>query len=199
MKFGSGAIIAMLAVASCVPAAVAQSGAAAVQYLDLSAFAAATGVNSGLGDGRSAGITGGVDLGIRRFSWFRPSIEGRGSYSIYDGDTASMKSLLGGLKFEKPYGRYHPYVDALLGRGEIHYANGGYPNPAMTFRYLQSPAHVYDFGGGVDINCTYHLAFKADAQYERYSAPVVASGHLTGENVSVGVVYRFNFTHINVP
>ena len=182
------------------PFARAQSEATAVQSLDLSAFGAVNDTHTGLVGGQNAGITGGVDLGIRRFSWFRPSIEVRGTYPFYRGDTDSAKNILGGLKFEKRYfHRYHPYVDVLFGRGEIEYANGGYPNPQETFRYTKSPSNVYVAGGGLDVDLTYHFALKADVQFERYATPVTTTGHLYTEPYSIGVVYRFNFTKVYVP
>jgi hypothetical protein len=177
----------------------AQSQATAVQNLDLSAFGAVTDTSTGLQSGQNVGITAGADIGIRRFSWFRPSIEVRGTYPVYRGDFDSAKNILGGLKFEKRYHRFHPYVDALYGRGEINYANGGYPDPQQTFRYTKSPSNVLSVGGGVDFDLTYHFSVKADAQFERYATPVTTSGHLYTKPFTLGVVYRFNFTKVYVP
>jgi hypothetical protein len=195
LKLGNYSLtLAVLSLLIFVARADAQVKPTATQELRLSAFGLANGTYSGLGSGYNAGITGGVDLGVHLFYRYLPSFEVRGTYPFYRGDTASAKNILGGFKLERPFGRYRPYVDALFGRAEINYANGGIANPTETFRYTKSPSYVYLVGGGVDVNLTRHFAAKADAQLERYATPVADSGHLLSPQVSVGVVYKFDFT-----
>lgn len=193
MKLGISTVLLAIFASLATSHAVAQSQPAATETLKLSAFGAATGTHTGLGGGKNVGVTGGVDLTLGIFRSFVPSIEIRGTYPFYKGNTDSLVDALGGVTIARVYGRYHPYVDALFGRTEITYVNGGYPNPADTFRYTKSPSNLLSLGGGVDVDLTYHWAVKADLQWQHYSSPVAASGHLNAEPLSVGAVYRFNF------
>ncbi len=200
MKFGKLFLsCAMFSLLVPVPAVLAQSQETGKQTLALSAFGGMNATETGLSGGRNLGITAGVDLSYRHFHWFLPSLELRGTLPVDGGQIASVKNGLGGLKFEKPYGRYHPYVDALFGRAEIDYENGGDPNPQYTFLYKQSPSNVYDIGGGVDIDLTYHLAFKGDAQFQHLSVPVTTSGTIYPMVYTAGVVYRFRISKVYVP
>lgn len=184
--------LALLAV-SLNPLAQAQVSPAATQTLGLSAFGGATATRTGLGSGNNVGITAGADLAIPHFRSFIPSVEVRGTWPFYDGSTDSLKDLLGGVKIARIYGRLQPYGDALYGRAQIDYSNGGYPDPTNTYRYLKSPSNLLSLGGGVDIDLTRSFAIKVDAQWQRYNSPVAASGALNAVPLTVGVVYRFHF------
>jgi hypothetical protein len=171
----------------------AQAVPTASQRLQLSTFAGGTGNFTGLNSGKNLGVTAGVDLGFRSFFSLNPFLEARGTYPIDRGHIDSQKNALGGLKVVKTYGRFNPYVDILLGRGEIYY-NNGYPgakNP--SFSYLKSPAHVLSPGGGLDIELTDHFAIKIDAQFQRYSTPVTNSGYIYSKPITLGLVYRLHF------
>lgn len=172
----------------------AQASPTATQRIQLSAFGGVTGTYTGLNSGKNVGITVGLDFGFRPFFSLKPAIEVRGDFPFYKGSINSEQNLIGGLKMEKHLGRFHPYADFLWGRGQINYGSG-YPDPNRIFEYLQSASNVLSPGGGLDLDLTDHLAFKADAQFQRYSTPVTISGHLDSKPVTVGIVYRFNFNH----
>lgn len=179
--------------ASTLPSAFGQSPASATKELTLSAWGAATGTYTGLGGGKNVGATAGVDIGIPHFTSFVPSVEFRGTWPFYRGNTDSLEEALGGVRVSRFYGQLHPYVDFLYGRTEIHYEDGGYINPAGTFLYTSSPSNVLSAGGGVDIEWSRSLALKADLQWQHYDSPVVVSGHLNAVPLSIGVVYTFHF------
>jgi hypothetical protein len=168
---------------------------AATQALRISGFGGLTGNWTGLTGGRNLGITAGGDVTLRSYRSFTPSLEIRGTYPLLEGNVASQRNLLGGLKVEKTYGRIHPYVDVLYGRGSIHYQKGGYPDLSGNFLYLQSPSNVLSFGGGADYDLSRNFAVKADFQFQRYSTPVTESGHIYGKPLTLGIVYRVNFNH----
>jgi hypothetical protein len=168
----------------------AQAAPSATRGGALIAFAGVTGTYTGLGSGTNVGVTGGVDVAIHRLNLFTPYLEIRGTYPFYLGETVSIRNVLGGVRFARTYGRYTPYFDALYGRAELHYANGGYPNPAFTYLYQKSPSNVLSLGGGTEIPLTYTWAIKADAQWQFYSSPVTSSGHLNSVPVTIGIVYR---------
>ncbi|NYF79175.1 hypothetical protein [Granulicella arctica] len=172
----------------------AQADPTATQRLRLSAFGGATGTDTGLNSGKNIGITAGLDLGFRSFFSLRPSVEVRGTYPIDKGSVDSQKNFLGGLKVEERFGRFHPYADILFGRGQINY-DGGYPNASNTLLVLRSVSNVISPGVGLDLDLTNHLAFKADAQIQRYETPVTTSGVLYSKPITLGVIYRFDFNH----
>lgn len=170
----------------------AQTPPAATQELGLTAFGAVSGTYTGLGSGKNAGITAGADLAFHPFQYFLPSIEIRGTYPFYSGSTDSFRDLLGGIRLTSVHRGYRPYVDVLFGRAQVSYENGGYPNASHTFLYQKSPGNLLSAGGGADFRLTPSFAIKADVQWQFYSSPVSASGHLNAFPVTIGVVYRFH-------
>jgi len=164
-----------------------------VQPLGLSAFGAATGTWTNIAGGRNLGITAGADVAFLTFRRIRPVAEVRGTYPVYDGHVDSQKNVLVGLRLERQYGRFLPYVDFLAGRGAIDYQNGGYPYNG--FLYIRTVSTVYSPGFGVDVDVTRHWAAKADFQYQHWDAPSVPAGVINPRVLSVGAVYRFDFNH----
>lgn len=106
--------------------AFAQAAPAGTQKLEISAFVAGTGTFTGLEGGKNLGITAGADLTFLRFRRFRPAFEARGTYPINQGHISSQKNFLLGPKVEYPLGRFHPYADFLIGRGQIDYHAPGF-------------------------------------------------------------------------
>src|SRR5580704_6643534 len=111
----------------------AQSAPTATQPLQLSVFAAGTGTFTDLEGGKNLGITAGADLTILAFRLFRPAFELRGTYPIDKGHISSQKNFLLGPKVEYPIGHFHPYVDFLIGRGEIDYHPPGFIFGSLLF------------------------------------------------------------------
>ena len=164
----------------------------ATQTFQLSAFAGATGVCTGLNGSRNLGFTAGASLGVPPIFRFYPSITVRGTYPVDSGVVAGEKSALAGIQMEKHFGRFHPYFDILAGRGELSYVKL-YPDPQGFFYYSSSTSNVFSPGGGVDIDLTPQLALKADVQYQHYSVPVTTSGSIESIPITLGAVYRFDF------
>jgi opacity protein-like surface antigen len=169
----------------------AQAIPSADKPVSFSAFAGANGTFTGLSGGKNLGITAGGDISVRPFRRFYPSVEVRGTYPLHDGRVDSQENILFGVKAERYYGNFRPYVDVFYGRAKIDYKNGGYPNPAGTLLYLDSISNVYAGGGGVDYTLSDHLALKLDAQYQHYGTPVTTSGSIYATALTIGVVYRF--------
>lgn len=177
-------------------AARAQANDADYQDLSLSAFGAGTGTFTGLTTGKNLGLTAGIDLRVYQYHRFLPSIEVRGTEPVFHkGPVDSQKNALVGLKVERIYGHAHPYVDFLIGRGEIDYQSGGFVNPAGTYNYLYTVSNVFSPGFGVDYDLTHYWAAKFDFQLQHYDTPVVTSGSIYAKSISVGAVYRFDFNH----
>lgn len=171
----------------------AQAVPTATQTFQLSAFGGASGVFTDLEGGHNLSITAGIDFAFLSLHGFHPAVELRGTYPIDSGTISSQKDILGGLRVDRQYRYVRPYVDFLVGRGEIDYQNGGFVSGPLT--YLSTSTTVYSPGGGVDLDVSHNLSLKADYQYQSWSTPVVPSGTIHPSVVTLGAVYRFDFNH----
>jgi opacity protein-like surface antigen len=172
-------------------AASAQAVPAGTQQLQLSVFAAGTGTYTDFEGGKNLGITAGADLTLLTFRLFRPSFEFRGTYPIDRGHISSQKNFLLGPKVEYPIGHFHPYVDFLIGRGEIDYHPPGFIFGSLLF--ISTNTVVYSPGVGLDYNLTHNLAVKADAQFQHWDTPATASGSIHPTALTLGASYTFDF------
>lgn len=163
----------------------------AVQPMQLSVFGGATGVYTGLEGGKNLGITAGVDLALPPVYHVRPGLEFRGTYPVDKGTISSQRSVLGGARVDLFLGhRYRPYVDALVGRGQMNYNNGFF---YQNYEYILTTTWVYSLGGGVDLPLSDHFLLKLDGQAQHWGSVPVASGSIWSKAGTVGVVYIFNF------
>ena len=182
-------------------AAYSQNNETVVRPMELSFFGGGggtlIGINTGNNSqGKNIDITAGASLGFGNLTYhgFLPAIEIRGTYPIDSGRYASEENFLGGLKVERPYRSFHPYADALFGRGELTYSGKGSLNPDKTVLYQKSNSNVLAGGVGVDYDVLTSFALKVDVQFEHYSdVPVVKSDSATATSVIIGVVYRFGY------
>jgi opacity protein-like surface antigen len=180
--------------ASLSPTLKAQSAPAATQQLQFSAFLGGTGTFTDFYGGKNLALTAGVDLTDLHFSLFRPAVEIRGTIPVFDGQISSQKSFLIGPKVEFPLGRFHPYADFLIGRGQInYYSHNRFPIDNADLTFINSNSTVYSPGVGVDYHVTHNLAVKADLQFQRWAAPPVPSGTIHPVAVTLGGVYTFDF------
>ncbi len=164
-----------------------------------SVFAGITGTYTGLDGGRNLGLTAGFDVGFRPFFGLLPSIEGRGTYPIDNGSVVGEEYAAGGLRVQKRYGPFRPYVDLLFGRGELNYQNGGLAVPLQAFRYVQTTSNVISPGLGFEVDVSEKFAVKFDGQFQIWDVPFDPSGATTNSSHihsfpgTIGVVYRFNW------
>lgn len=172
-------------------AAGAQARPTAKQTLQVSVFAGAAGVYTGLDGGKNLSLSAGVDVGFRRFFGVDPAVEVRGLYPVKTGSVDSQKNVLAGLLAGRQFWVVHPYVDFLFGRGEIEYAPP-YPVPSLGLYYSLSTSNVLSPGIGVDLDVTRRFGVRADAQYQRYATPVTSSGSLYAKPITFGVIYHLD-------
>ena len=176
-----------------------QSTPTASRAFDPSAFLGISGSYTGLNGTRNLGLTAGADLGFHPFFGVLPAVEVRGTYPLDNGAVVGERNVLGGLRVEKRYRGIRPYVDFLVGRGQLNYENGGYIVAAQDFRYLQSTTNVFSPGIGFETNVTERFAVRLDGQFQRWGVPFNASGSGTGSSSiyakvgTIGVVYRFGW------
>jgi opacity protein-like surface antigen len=171
----------------------AQALPTAGQKYQLSAFGGGSGVFTDLEAGHNLSITAGIDFEFLSLHGFHSAAEIRGTYPFHSGTINGQKSALGGLRVDRRIAFAHPYVNFLVGRGELDYTNGGFTIGPLT--YLSTTTTVYSPGAGVDLDVTHNWLFKADYQYQSWNTPVVASGKIHPSVFTLGAVYRFDFNH----
>ncbi|HLI77057.1 MAG TPA: hypothetical protein VKV02_08930 [Acidobacteriaceae bacterium] len=178
---------------------VGQSLPTASRGLVPSAFGGITGAYTGIYGSRNLGVTAGLDLGFRPFFGLLPSVEVRGTYPVDNGSVVGEEHAEGGLRVQKRFGPFRPYVDFLFGRGELNYQNGGLAVPMQAFRYVQTTSNVLSPGLGVEADISPKLAILFDGQAQIWSVPfdpsgqTSNSGHIVAFPGTIGVVYRFGW------
>lgn len=193
-RIASVTLCGILTLIALAPAVQAQFAApTASKKFGLSAFGGVTAVSPSYqpdtdagGSKINTGLTVGGDL-TRGLRWVQPSLELRYDWST--GSTVIEKTLSGGLKVEKVFGRLHPYGDVLLGYGIIDFQH---PAIFSTGPYTQDNSFVYQGGGGLDLDLSPHFALKLDAQAQSWKLGSEGN-RLTPVLGTVGVVYRIPF------
>jgi len=173
-------------------AAHAQADSVASRGLDIAVFGAPTYVIVGNG-GHNASITAGIDIGTRTYRGFRPYIEGRGRFAVDDGTIAWEKVALGGIKVERRFNRMHPYINLLIGRGELDCNQTTCYAAETNSNYQKQNSLVYSPGVGVDFDFSSRFSAKADFQLEHYTVKTTESGDLYSKAVTIGVIYHLGF------
>lgn len=174
-------------------AAQGQAMPTAEQRASLSVFGGVGGTYTGVGQGRNASMTFGTDYGAWSFAGFRPSVELRGTFPVYEGHLNSQRSILAGVRVEHRLGRFHPYANFLIGGGHINYINDD------IVGYIYTTSTVYSPGVGVTRALTRHFSGQVDAQFQHWDTPVNSSGTAWAKQVTLAVTYRFDFNHMWKP
>lgn len=139
------------------------------------AGAGASGATLDYGQRKMLGPTVWVDLdSMRRFGF-----EGEARLLDYH-QTADVhaETYLGGMRYHLNYGRFQPYLKALVGEGHFNF-----PYNYATGNYL-----VVGYGGGLD----YRLngRFKARAEIEVQQWPQFTFGSMNSYAATMGLRYR---------
>jgi len=180
-------------------AAFSQAKPTAVRSISPSAFVLVGGSRTGLGanatptffdSGKNVLITAGLDVGFYSFGHYTVGAEVRGSFPVESGKFVGERAILGGARLSYESNKpLRPYIDALVGRGQMDYQNGGLVKGNLLYR--QTAGNVFGGGGGVEWDMLRQISLKADVQIEQWSTPVVERGFVRGGQVSVGAAYRF--------
>lgn len=180
-------------------AALAQAKPTAVRSISPSAFVLVGGSLTGLGadgtptfsnGGKNLLITAGVDVGFYSFGHYTVAAEVRGSFPIDKGKIVAQRAIMGGARVSYESNKpVRPYLDALFGRGQLDYQNGGIA--VGNLLYQQTAGNVFGGGGGIEWDVLRQISFKADAQLQQWSTPVNDRGFARSGQVSIGAAYRF--------
>ena len=194
-------MMSILGAAATSPPARAQALVTASKVAEITAFGGYTYTEPDYGPNSVKGFTLGSDFTIFR-SWFvDPSLEVRFNHATgrpinFTGEVITERAILVGPRAQKDYGRFHPYIDFLVGVGHIAY------NPPPTF----SPNDHGDsgvsltYGIGTDIDLVHNFSLKLDFQQQNWNLgknlpfqPDGSNYTLTPRNLTVGVTYHVPF------
>ena len=168
----------------------AQAQATAVRTIGLSVFGAVTALNPKYGiSRRELGYTAGGDI-TYHLRLLDVSFEAR--YTAATGFSADETTFGGGFKFERAFGRFHPYLDFLVESGKIKF---DHPEIYGSPTYTHDNSLVYDLGGGLDYDLTRSFALKVEVQGQRWRLGAERPA-FNPYNGSVGVVYRIPFREL---
>jgi opacity protein-like surface antigen len=175
----------------------AQAVSTASRSLDLAGFGGYSGALTDYANYKDQGLSFGVDVTRYFHLPIVPSLEGRGN--VVHGTAIDQKTFLFGLRAEVPLKhRIHPYADALIGVGTLHFKF----SPGAG--YTGDRSRVFSYGGGVDFDIVHNIQLKLDAQYQTwnlgpngYVVPSGANFTLTPAVAIIGVEYHIPFRTLN--
>ena len=158
----------------------AQATTTASKTQAISVFGGVEFANPEYGPDNSTG--GAVGLNFTRYFHIpiQPSLELRANFN--SNAYVSERSYLFGLRAAYAYGRLTPYVDFLVGPGDIHF-------PRNT-GYVGDNSIVYNYGGGVELDLVRNFALKLDIQQQRWNTGELGFTPVLG---IVGITYRIPF------
>lgn len=160
--------------------AVAQASRTASKTQDISVFGGAEIANPEYGPDNNSGIALGADF-TRYFHFpVQPSFEVRANFNR--GTYAYENSYLVGVRGAHSFRVLTPYVDFLVGPGDIHY-------PLNTF-YTGDNSTVYNFGGGLEAGLFQNFSLKLDLQKQRWNTGTYRFQPVVGV---IGVTYHIPF------
>jgi hypothetical protein len=184
-----GTIAATAALLTLASAAWGQAVVTASKTMDVSVFGGYNYLRPDYGPDHDNGVTVGANL-TRYFRFpIKPSIETRISFN--SGTTVNENTYLFGFRGQMDFHRYHPYVDFLVGPGDIHYNFAIDPNHPNSYRNDNSV--VESPGIGIDIDLIRRFQFKGDYQYQYWNLGAGPHGALNPSAVTLGIAYRFPF------
>jgi hypothetical protein len=163
----------------------AQATSTASKTTRLSVFGGVSRVSTDY-NSQEYGFTVGGDV-THHFHLLDGSLEAR--YTRATGDPVSESSFAGGIKAEKAYRSFHPYVDLLIGQGNITFIR---PIIYPTGPYAGDNSIIYVAGAGLDYDITPRFALKLDGQIQSWKVGSEAA-RLTPSAITLGVVYRIPF------
>lgn len=131
------------------------------------------------------GFTVGADY-TRFFKWASPSLEAR--FKKADAAAVNERTIGGGIRVERSFSYFRPYVDALVSSGTITFAGKNYIGANGTGT---NGSIVYSLGGGLDYDISDQWSFRADYQHESWNVNKTPVVTLTPVALSFGVRYRF--------
>ncbi len=158
----------------------AQARSTASRDADISVFAGVQIANPAYGSNHDSGAAFGLDYTRFLRIPVQPSLELRAN--LNSNSFVGEHSYLVGLRAAHAFGRAVPYVDFLVGPGNIHFPQNVY--------YTGDNSVVYSYGGGLDLGVTRSFDLKLDIQGQQWNT---GEAKFTPTLGTVGVVYHIPF------
>ena len=157
-----------------------QASTTATKSADISVFGGVEFANPEYGPDHNTGAAVGADFTRYFHIPIQPSLEVRANFN--DGTYADERSYLFGLRGSYQWHRLLPYVDFLIGPGDIHYP--------LNSTYTGDNSIVYNYGGGIDLGVTDNFSLKLDLQQQRWNTDTFMFKPVLG---IIGVTYHIPF------
>lgn len=94
-----------------------------------------------------------------------------------------------GARYSRQYGRFHPYIKGLVGRGVWNAP----PFPGTNESEGNLAYNMFAGGAGVDYNFNRFLNLRGDFEYQKWgSDPVLLPNGLSPYVISIGAAYHFH-------
>ena len=161
----------------------AQATATRTREAEASAFVAYTRLSPDYGPSGN-GVTVGANY-TRYFPIISPALEIR--FKTGSGASVGERTFGGGLRLEHQWSYFHPYVDFMVSKGTITFANKNYIGSNGTG---SNGSIVYSYGGGVDYDFADQWAARVDYQGERWNLNETPALTLAPRALSIGILYR---------
>ena len=187
----AGSFIAVLLLLAAPSAAHAQAQVTASREVSIDVYGAATSVSPHFGPDRDFGYTFGGDI-QRHFHLLDAALDVR--YTSATGNFADESTFMGGFRAGRSYRRFHPYIEVMVGHGNIRF---DHPEVFNNPNYTHDDSTVYDGGIGLDYSLTPRFAVKVDAQVQRWRTGL-QSQVFNPNTISVGVVYHVPFRYLRL-
>ncbi len=176
----------------------AQALVTASKAAEITAFGGYMYTSPDYGQSSSKGFLAGADFTLFRHWWVDPSVEARFDYTA--GTGISEHAFLAGPRAQKDLGRFHPYVNVLIGEGHISYN----PPPSISPNDHGDGGLNIAYGIGADVDLVHHLSLKVDFLQQNWNLgqnsafqPDGSNYTLTPRTLSIGVTYHFPFSGLN--
>lgn len=176
-------VLCFFALVLLVPASIAaaQASSAASRGAGISVFGGLQFANPEYGPSHT-NTGGAVGVDFTRFLHFpvQPSLDIRANFN--SGPYADERSYLFGLRGVFILGRLQPYVDFLVGPGDIHFPH--------NVGYVGDNSIVYNYGGGIDLGVTRNFSLRLDLQGQHWNTGEYKFDPVLG---TVGITYQIPF------
>ncbi len=171
-----------------------QAAPTASRGSDLVVFVEYQSLNTDYGGETHNGIIGGLDYSkFFMDSRLVPSLELRANYAA-EHQLSGEQVALGGLRLDlrlRSHPRLHPYVNFLVGAGQIDFVIAPV---TPTGVYSRDNSIVYNYGAGASYGIGHGLELQAEFQHQNWNiSPGSQKGTLTPASFDAGARYHLHF------
>jgi len=190
-RYRIAAALALLALAC---AASAQEMPTKKQSASLQLFGLFSYVQPHYDPSNNLGGSFGAELNLRPLDFLQPSLDLRATFG--PGSDVSETTYDAGPRLEAEFGRFRPYVVALIGTGKLTFQH---PVIFPTGPYTHDSSTIFSGGLGADYLLTHSISIRGEVMVQRWNLgdSPTTSVIFHPRIFSVGVDYRFDFNTLH--